>query len=58
MNGWLRPLRRARLSVLCWITCALLPLLGTTPANAATAHGPVIPANRARDVNGESANAK
>ena len=36
MNGWLRPLRRARLRVFCWITCALLPLLAPSPANAAT----------------------
>jgi len=35
MNRWLRPLRRARLSVLCWIPCALLPL-APAPAIAAS----------------------
>ncbi|WP_240164176.1 hypothetical protein [Pseudomonas allii] len=36
MNGWLRPLRRARLRIVCTITCALLPLLAPAPASAAS----------------------
>ncbi len=37
MYGWPRPLRRARLSMLGWLACALLPLLAPQPASASDA---------------------